>query len=141
MNSVNRQFLLAARPEGMIKTTDLQYHEADMPSPGQDQALVKVTHISLDPAMRGWMENRGGYMAPLEIGDMMRAGCIREVVESSSAKLPVGRLVSGSLGMQVWIDAGLLTQRTTILRGFEKLPKALVQLFEGVNTGKLMVCP
>ena len=71
MNSVNRQFLLAARPEGMIKTTDLQYHEADMPSPGQDQALVKVTHISLDPAMRGWMENRGGYMAPLEIGGML----------------------------------------------------------------------
>ena len=100
MNSVNRQFLLAARPEGMIKTTDLQYHEADMPSPGQDQTLVKVSHISLDPAMRGWMENHGGYMAPLEVGDMMRAGCIGEVVESSSDKLPVGRLVSGSLGMQ-----------------------------------------
>ena len=103
MNTVNRQFLLAARPEGMIKTSDLQYHEAEMPSPGAGEALVKVTHISLDPAMRGWMENRGGYMAPLEIGDLMRAGCIGEVVQSHSDKLPVGGLVSGSFGMQEYL--------------------------------------
>lgn len=100
MNALNRQFLLAAHPEGMIQTGHLQYHEAQMPSPAENEALVRVTHISLDPAMRGWMENRGGYMAPLQVGDLMRAGCIGEIVESRNAKLPVGNLVSGSLGMQ-----------------------------------------
>ena len=100
MNSMNRQFLLAAHPEGMIQTSHLQYHEAPKPSPVDDEALIRVTHISLDPAMRGWMENRGGYMAPLQVGDLMRAGCIGEIVESRNDRLPVGGLVSGSLGMQ-----------------------------------------
>ena len=132
MNSVNRQFLLAARPEGMIKTTDLQDHEADMPSPGQDQALVKVTHISLDPAIRGWMENRGGYMAPLEIGDLMRAGCIGEVVESSSAKLPVGRLVSGSLGMQEYaVTDGKSTPVQLLAEGTD--PEAALGMLGGTG--------
>ena len=102
MTSSNRQFLLAAHPDGMIETSHLKYHESSMPSPGENEALVKVTHISLDPAMRGWMENRGGYMAPLKVGDLMRAGCIGEVVESRNANLPQGRLVSGSLGMQAF---------------------------------------
>ncbi len=100
MNTINRQFLLAAHPEGMIQTSHLQYHETERPFPAEEEALVKVTHISLDPAMRGWMENRGGYMAPLHIGDLMRAGCIGKIVESQNDRLPVGRLVSGSLGMQ-----------------------------------------
>ena len=100
MNSTNRQFLLAAHPEGMIQTGHLQYHEAERPIPADNEALLRVTHISLDPAMRGWMENRGGYMAPLQVGDLMRAGCIGEIVESRNDRLPVGGLVSGSLGMQ-----------------------------------------
>ena len=100
MNTINRQYLLAAHPEGMIQSSHLQYHEAPRPSPAENEALVRVTHISLDPAMRGWMENRGGYMAPLHIGDLMRAGGIGEIVESRNPQLPVGKLVSGSLGMQ-----------------------------------------
>ena len=102
MTSSNRQFLLAGYPDGMIQTSHLKYHESPMPSPDDGEALVKVTHISLDPAMRGWMENRGGYMAPLKIGDLMRAGCIGEVVASRNASFPEGRLVSGSLGMQTF---------------------------------------
>ena len=102
MTTNNQQFLLAGHPDGMIETSHLKYNESPMPSAGANQALVKVTHISLDPAMRGWMENRGGYMAPLKIGDLMRAGCIGEVVESNNPQLPEGRLVSGSLGMQAY---------------------------------------
>ena len=102
MAATNHQFLLAAHPQGMIKPDHLRYHESPMPSAGDREALIKVTHISLDPAMRGWMENRGGYMAPLNVGDLMRAGCIGEIIQSNNPTLPEGRLVSGSLGMQAY---------------------------------------
>ncbi len=102
MHTINRQYLLAARPEGMIRTDDLACREAEVPALGDGEALVKVTHISLDPAMRGWMENRGGYMAPLQIGDVMRAGGIGEVIDSRNPALPVNRLVSGGFGMQTY---------------------------------------
>ncbi len=102
MPASNAQFLLAAHPDGMIQTDHLRYHEVPVPSPRDNEALVKVTHISLDPAMRGWMENRGGYMAPLKVGELMRAGCIGEIIESRNPSLPEGRLVSGTLGMQTY---------------------------------------
>ena len=74
MAEVNRQFLLAARPQGMVKESDFQYHEAPVPEPDDGQVLIRTRYISLDPSMRGQMENRADYVAPLEIGDVMRAG-------------------------------------------------------------------
>ena len=69
----NRQFRIAARPVGMVKETDLEYGEEALPEIGPDQALIRTTHLSLDPSMRGQMENRADYVAPLAIGDVMRA--------------------------------------------------------------------
>lgn len=97
---VNRQFLLAARPKGMVKESDLKYSEAPIPVAGPAEVLIRTTHISLDPSMRGQMENRADYVAPLQIGDVMRAGGAGEVIESHNPLFPVGALVSGSFGMQ-----------------------------------------
>ncbi|MBM4205191.1 MAG: NADP-dependent oxidoreductase [Gammaproteobacteria bacterium] len=101
-NEINRQFRLAARPRGMVKETDLDYAEATVPVPGPGEVLVRTRYISLDPSMRGQMENRADYVAPLQIGDVMRAGAAGEVVESNNPKFPVGTLVTGSFGMQDW---------------------------------------
>jgi len=98
--TVNRQFLLAARPKGMVKESDLKYAEAPVPVPGPGEVLVKTSYISLDPSMRGQMENRADYVAPLQIGDVMRAGSAASVVQSNHPDYPVGTLVSGSFGMQ-----------------------------------------
>jgi NADPH-dependent curcumin reductase CurA len=62
--------------------------------------LIRTTYISLDPSMRGQMENRADYVAPLQIGDVMRAGAAGEVIESRNPLFPQGSLVSGSFGMQ-----------------------------------------
>ncbi|MFT6368552.1 MAG: NADPH-dependent curcumin reductase CurA, partial [Bacteroidia bacterium] len=73
MSSMNRQFLLNARPVGEVKETDLLYAETAMPVVGENQALFQVEYIAVEPAMRGWMEDRASYVAPLKIGDLMRA--------------------------------------------------------------------
>lgn len=103
MTNTNRQFLLNARPVGMVKQSDLKYHESPIPEPGEGEVLIKTTYISLDPSMRGQMENRADYVAPLQIGDVMRAGGTGEVVVSNNDKFPTGTLVQGTLGMQEYV--------------------------------------
>lgn len=103
MSNANRQFLLAARPKGMVKPTDFEYRESPVPELGPDQVLIKTNYISLDPAMRGQMENRADYVAPLEIGDIMRAGSVGTIERSNNPAYPVGSLVGGSFGMQDYV--------------------------------------
>lgn len=98
--SINRQYLIAARPVGPVKHSDFKLHEAEIPILGENQILVEVHYLSMDPAMKGWMENRGGYMDPLEIGDVMRAFGVGEVIESTSDRYQAGQFVCGLLGWQ-----------------------------------------
>ncbi len=100
MAGINRQFLLAARPQGMVKESDFEYREVPIPEPADGQVLIRSEYISLDPSMRGQMENRADYVAPLEIGDVMRAGAVGRVVRSRHPGFAEGDLVSGSFGMQ-----------------------------------------
>ena len=102
-DGVNRQFLLAARPQGLVKESDFEYREESIPTPGKGEVLIKTTHISLDPSMRGQMENRADYVAPLELGDVMRAGGIGTIVVSNNDSYPEGAQVSGSFGMQDYV--------------------------------------
>jgi NADPH-dependent curcumin reductase len=103
MSTVNRQFLLAARPSGMVKETDFEYREVPVPELGDGQFLVKTRYISLDPSMRGQMENRADYVAPLQIGDVMRAGGVGTVVASRHPDYPEGTQVTGTFGMQDYV--------------------------------------
>ena len=84
----------------MVKESDFEYAEDSMPSIGKGEALVKTKYISLDPSMRGQMENRADYVAPLQLGDVMRARGVAQIVESRSDKLPEGALAWGTYGMQ-----------------------------------------
>lgn len=102
MSIQNSQFLLAARPEGLVKTSDFKYQISDLDDPKDGQFLVQVTRISLDPAMRGQMENRADYVAALEIGDVMRAGGTGKVIASKHPDYPVGTFVQGGFGMQAY---------------------------------------
>jgi NADPH-dependent curcumin reductase len=74
-----------------------------VPGPAAGQVLVRAEYVSLDPSMRGQMENRADYVAPLEIGDVMRAGGVGRVVASRNADYPEGALVTGSFGMQDYV--------------------------------------
>ena len=97
---MNRQFLLAARPHGMVKRSDFKLVKKPTNAIEDDSCLVKVQCMGLEPAMRGWMENRADYIAPLELGDVMRGFGAGEVIESKSTNFPVGTRVTGSFGWQ-----------------------------------------
>jgi hypothetical protein len=97
---MNRQFLLNARPVGDLKHSDFKLVESDIPSPGDGEVLIQVMYLGVDPAMKGWMENRADYVAPLEIGDLMRGNGVGRVIESNHEKFPQGMIVSGGFGWQ-----------------------------------------
>ncbi len=100
--ATNRQFKLAKRPVGLPKREDFEYVEAPVESPKDGELLVKISHISLDPAMRGWMNEGKSYIPPVAIGEVMRAGAVGEVVESKHPKFAVGDHVLGVMGVQAY---------------------------------------
>jgi len=100
MIAANRQFRLAARPVGLPKRTDWNLTEEPVPEPGDGEFLVKILYISLDPAMRGWMNEGRSYIAPVGIGEVMRAGAVGRVVASKHAGFAVGDHVYGVFGVQ-----------------------------------------
>ncbi|HLN30867.1 MAG TPA: NADP-dependent oxidoreductase [Gemmataceae bacterium] len=100
MNVVNHQFRLAARPVGMPKRSDWSYTEEPVREPGEGEVLVKLLYISLDPAMRGWMNEGKSYIAPVGIGEVMRAGGAGRVIASKNPKFAVGDYVYGGFGVQ-----------------------------------------
>lgn len=101
----NHRFTLVARPVGLPKATDFAYEELDVREPADGEVVVKVKYISLDPAMRGWMNEGRSYVPPIKLGDVMRALAVGEVVESKHAKVAVGAMVSGVFGMQEYAVA------------------------------------
>jgi len=96
----NRQFKLIKRPVGMVQRSDFELATAPAGEPGPGQVLVKVLYLSLDPAMRGWMNEGKSYIAPVGIGEVMRAGGIGRVVASNDPSLSVGDTVVGMTGVQ-----------------------------------------
>ncbi|MGH2863747.1 MAG: NADP-dependent oxidoreductase [Solirubrobacteraceae bacterium] len=106
MDAVNHQFRLAARPVGLPKASDWSYTEEPVKEPGDGEVLVKVEYISLDPAMRGWMNDARSYIAPVGIGEVMRSFSAGAVVASNDPDVAVGDHVGGLLGVQEYAIAG-----------------------------------
>jgi NADPH-dependent curcumin reductase CurA len=102
---MNHQFRLKARPVGLPKGSDLEFREEPVREVAEGEVLVEVEYISLDPAMRGWMNAGRSYIAPVEIGEVMRAGGAGRVVESRNPNLVVGDPVVGMFGVQKYAVA------------------------------------
>lgn len=95
-----RSVKLIKRPELEITEDIFNIVTQDIPTPAEGEVLVKLSHLSLDPAMRGWMSpDENSYIPPVKLGDTMRASGIGEVVESNNEKLPVGSRVMGLMGL------------------------------------------
>jgi hypothetical protein len=101
----NRQFKLAKRPSGMVKREDFDFTEGPVPQPGEGEVLVKILYLSLDPAMRGWMNEGKSYVPPVGIGEVMRAGGAGRVIASNDPNIAVGDHVVGILGVQEYAVA------------------------------------
>ncbi|MEL6947966.1 MAG: NADP-dependent oxidoreductase [Pseudomonadota bacterium] len=92
--------VLAARPEGAPKPTDFRHETAPMPAAGDGEFLVRVIWLSLDPYMRGRMDDSKSYAASVQVGDAMEGGAVGEVIASNHAGFSVGSFVEGRFGWQ-----------------------------------------
>jgi NADPH-dependent curcumin reductase len=100
MDAVNHQIRLAARPVGLPKPSDWSHAEEPVSEQGEGEVLVKILYLSMDPAMRGWMNEGRSYIAPVGVGDVMRALAAGRVVASNHPGLEIGDHVTGLLGAQ-----------------------------------------
>jgi NADPH-dependent curcumin reductase CurA len=98
--TMNRQVRLAARPTGMPTRANWSFTEEAVGEPGEGELLVKVSHLSLDPAMRGWMNEGRSYIRPVAIGEVMRAGGAGRIVASRNPAFREGDEVTGNFGVQ-----------------------------------------
>ena len=125
MPAMNRVVRLTSRPMGEAKRSDFSFTDEPIAALEEGQILVKALFLSLDPAMRGWMNEGKSYIAPVGLGEVMRAGGVGEVVESKNPKFAVGDKVSGMLNVQTWC--------VTDGRGFTKVDSALAPLTTYLN--------
>jgi NADPH-dependent curcumin reductase CurA len=98
--ATNRRVLLASRPTGWVSEANFRIEEAPLRAPADGEVLVKNLWLSLDPYMRGRMNEGKSYAAKQEIGEVMIGGTVGEVVESRNAKFAKGDQVLGMLGWQ-----------------------------------------
>jgi NADPH-dependent curcumin reductase CurA len=96
----NRRVLLASRPTGWVSEANFKVEDAPVPAPAEGQVLVKNLWLSLDPYMRGRMNEGKSYAAKQELGEVMIGGTVGEVVESRNPKFAKGDQVLGMLGWQ-----------------------------------------
>src|SRR5580658_4959446 len=100
MSQTNRQVRLAARPSGLPRPADWEFTSEPVPVPGAGEFVTQISHLSIDPAMRGWMNAGASYLPPVEIGAVMRAGGIGRVTASEHPGFTVGDYVYGTFGVQ-----------------------------------------
>jgi NADPH-dependent curcumin reductase len=100
MTETNHRFTLAARPVGMPKRTDWNYAAEPVPDLADGELLIKILYLSLDPAMRGWMNEGKSYVPAIKIGEVMRALALGRVIKSKNPAFVIGDYVYGVLGAQ-----------------------------------------
>jgi NADPH-dependent curcumin reductase len=101
----NRRVVLAERPSGMVEDSTTRLEQVDMEPLEDGEALVRVRYVSIDPTIRTWMDDAPGYLPPIQIDDVIRAGGIGEVVESRSDAYPLGQMLFGMTGWQDYVIA------------------------------------
>src|SRR5438093_1039221 len=101
-NLLNRQVLLRSRPKGEPRISDFELVESPAPSPGEGEFLCRTIYLSLDPYMRGRMNDVKSYAQPAELGKPMVGGAVSEVIASSYPAFPTGSFVVGPTGWQAY---------------------------------------
>ncbi len=100
MSETNLQVLLARRPRGPVQEADFRLAESPIPAPGEGELLLRLRWLSLDPYMRGRMNEGRSYAARVELGEVMVGGAVAEVLASRHPGFAPGERVVGSLGWQ-----------------------------------------
>lgn len=105
MPQVNRRITLAARPQGFPEVSDFRLGYTPVPAPKPGEVLVRSIYLSLDPYMRGRMNEGEAYASPVALGDVMTGGAVGSVIESKHPQFRVGDSVQGMFGWQEYAVA------------------------------------
>ena len=119
---VNHQVRLASRPVGLPTRDNWSFTQEPVVEPGPGGVLVKTLYLSLDPAMRGWMNEGKSYIPPVEIGAVMRAGGVGQVIASHNPAFAVCDYVNAGLDVQ---DYCLIPEGAIKRSGMFKIDPAL----------------
>lgn len=106
MTETLKQIVLAERPAGFPTDANFRLEEQPLPTPGEGEVLVAVKYMSLDPYMRGRMDDGPSYAAPVPVGGRMEAGAVGEVIASNHPKFAVGDHAFGMFG---WTTHGVMS--------------------------------
>jgi hypothetical protein len=115
---INRQWLVARRPRGLVSAEDFRWAEAPVPEPAEGEILVRNLYLSCDPTQRGWMA-ADTYLPKVEVGEVMRSFAAGKVVASRDPAFAPGELVYGLFGWQDYAIArrGTLSEPARIPPG------------------------
>ena len=124
--SDNRSLVLVSRPAGLVGDENFEMRVTPAPEPSDGEVLIAVTWLSFDPTQRGWLLPGGTYKAPLELGEVMQAYAVGQVVESKNERYRPGMHVQGMLSWQDWhISDG--KELTIVPEGVE--PRAMLGVY------------
>ena len=98
MSDQMQRIALASRPTGAPTPDNFSLESAEIPTPGEGQILVRVHYMSLDPYMRGRMDDAKSYAAPVPLGGTMEGGAVGEVLASNSPQFQPGDFAFGMFG-------------------------------------------
>ncbi|KPU91058.1 NADP-dependent oxidoreductase [Variovorax paradoxus] len=127
---VNHQVRLAKRPEGAATREHWSFGSEPVAQPAEGGVLVKTLSLSLDPAMRGWLNDAKSYIPPVEIGAVMRAGGIGRVIASKNPQFAVGDTVYGTLNVQEYM---LIPQEEIKRNGLVKIDLRVGSITQWLN--------
>jgi NADPH-dependent curcumin reductase len=129
--SLQRKIVLVARPEGEIKDSDFRLEEGELPETQPGQVRIRNVYLSIDPAIRGWLNASAGYVEPIAVGDVIRSAAIGQIAESKHEDYPEGTWVSGLMG---WEEYSTLSPQHT-LRKIPEKPGVPRSYYAGVLGG------
>ena len=102
--TVSREIRLAARPRGVPQPSDFELAEVELPDPGDGEVLIRNAYVSVDPYMRGRMNDAKSYVPPFQVGEPLSGGAVGKVVASRNTQWPEGSWVVHMLG---WREAAI----------------------------------
>jgi len=131
--TMNRQVVLACRPDGAPKPENFRLQEGKMPRIGDGEMLVRVRAISMEPAIRGWLDdNDKNYFDPIPIGGVLLAPAMGQVVESKLDGFQAGDFIRGLMG---WEDYSVANKNTVLLQKLDIAPDMPLTYYVGALGG------
>ncbi|MEC7735260.1 MAG: NADP-dependent oxidoreductase [Pseudomonadota bacterium] len=118
---INRMLKLKSRPEGEVTSENFELIEEEVRDLADGEILIKVLYLSFDPTQRGWLNDVPSYIPPVQIGEVMRAASVGQVVESRNDQFNVGDVVQGSFGWQEYS----ITTGTDGFMSVQKIPEGI----------------